>query len=63
MRIAAVILAVLAFAAAPALAAAPPHGVRAAPAPQTDGDSLPRWLVPAGAFAVLLAGALAVRRL
>ncbi|HEY3184702.1 MAG TPA: hypothetical protein VGJ77_17815 [Gaiellaceae bacterium] len=64
MRIAAVILAVLALAApAPALAAAPPHGVRAAPAPHTDEDSLPRWLVPAGAFAVLLAAALAVRRL
>jgi hypothetical protein len=64
MRIAAVILAVLALAApSAALAAPPPHGVRAAPAPRTDEDSLPRWLLPAGAFAVLLAGALALRRL
>jgi hypothetical protein len=64
MRIAAVILAVLALTApARALGAAPPHGVRAAPAPHTDEDTLPRWLLPAGAIAALLAGTLALRRL
>jgi hypothetical protein len=66
MRIAAILLAVLAIAAhaaAPARAAPPPNGVRAAPAPHTDEDTLPRWLLPAGAVAALFAGALALRRL
>jgi hypothetical protein len=62
MRIA-VLLAVLALATPAVAAAAPPPPLRAAPAPKADEDTLPRWLLPAGAFAVLLAAGLAVRRL
>jgi hypothetical protein len=67
MRIAAVILAALTLAcAAPALGLAagpPPERVHAAPAAQTDEDTLPPWLLPAGAVAAVLVAALAMRRL
>ena len=62
MRIAAVILAALALA-GPALAGPPPQRVHAAPARHTDQDTLPAWLLPTGAVAVLVAAALASRRL
>jgi hypothetical protein len=67
MRIAAVLLAALALAvAAPALAVGagpPPERVHAAPAAHTDEDTLPPWLLPAGAVAAVLVAALAMRRL
>ena len=61
----AVLLAVLALAfAAPTLAAGPPpQRVHAAPAAHPDEDTLPPWLLPAGAVAAVLVAALAMRRL
>jgi hypothetical protein len=67
MRVAAVLVAALALACATSARAPaaepPPHPVHAAPAQHTDEDTLPPWLLPAGAVTAVLVAALAMRRL